>query len=90
MCVEKDSKVPWSSTWKNGSSSTEMEQGCRWNRFKGEGKEFRGGHVAFDMLKSLLGQLEDLLEEIIPLQYSCLGSRMDRGVWGSTAHRCKE
>ena len=88
-CVEKDSKVPWSEHLEERSSHPlKWSKGCRWNRFGGEGKDFRGGHVAFDMLKSLFRSTGRSPGggNCHPLQYSCLESPMDRGVWGATVH----
>ena len=76
------------STGRMESSSTEMEQRLQVKQVWGEGKEFRGGHVAFDMLKCLLRSTGRSPEggNGHPLQYSCLGSAMNRGVWGATVH----
>ena len=69
------------------SSSTEMEQRLQVEQVWGEGKDFRGGHVAFDMLKSLFRSTGRSPRERNgnPLQYSCLVYIMDRGAWGAVA-----
>ena len=45
----------------------------------------KGDNELLESLVRSLGQ-EDLPEEEIPFQYSCLGNPMDRGPWQATVH----